>query len=134
MKLIQYVTAYMALAALVKKEFPYETAYKIVSLKQRLAGKVDFYVAEEKKLVEKFAKKDADGAVVTRGAEFFYKGETDEEIGENRRAFERARAELGALDTGEEIEPITIRVPEDVRISPEAIEALDGIAVFEVIK
>ena len=134
MKLIQCVTAYIALSTLSKKEFSYDTSYKIVKLRQELASDVDFYAAEEKKLVERFAKLDETGAVAVRGGEFFYKGETEAELRENRAAFERARAELGAIEIDREIDTVSLVIPAGVRVSPETIEALGGLVEFEVEK
>ena len=132
MKLIQYIVAHTALVTLAKKEFPYAIAYKLVDLKRRIAPKVEFYAAEEHKLVERFGERDKDGKLIIKGSHFNCKGETPEEVADNVREYERLKLELNAVEDENAFEKITLKLPDDVCISPEVIEALDGFAVFEV--
>lgn len=132
MKLIQYITAHIALLTLTKKEFPYATAYKLVELKRRIAPKVEFYTEEERKLVERFAARDEKGKPVIKGTHFDCAGETTEEVAENIREYERLKQELNCVEDDEPIERVTLTLPHDICITPEVIEALEPFVSFEV--
>lgn len=132
MNLLNYVAAYTSLMILTKKEFPYKAAYELVKLKRKLAPKVEYYAAEEAKLVRRFAKCDERGEPIVNGTRFDCKGETPEEIAANTREFERLRRELGSVSDDEEIERVKITLPDDIKISPEVIESLEEFIDFEV--
>ncbi len=132
MKLIQYIVAHTALMTLSKKEFPYAIAYKLVELKRRIAPKVEFYGEEERKLVERFGERDEKGKLIIKGSHFNCKGETPDEVAANVREFEKLKAELNAVADEEAFEPVVLKLPEDVCISPEVIESLEGFVTFEV--
>ncbi len=132
MKLIQYVTAHVALMTLMKKEFPYAVAYKLVELKRRIAPKVEFYAEEEGKLVREYAKCNDKGKPDIKGDSFECKGDTPEEISANVKAYEQKKRELCAVEDEEDKTKIKIKLPENVCITPEVIEALDAFVEFEV--
>lgn len=134
MKLIQYITAHVALITLSKKEFPYASAYRLVELKRRIAPKVEFYAEEERKLVERFGERDEKGKLTIKGTRFVCKGDTPEAVEANVREYERLKLELNAVEDEEPWERITLELPEDVRVSPEVIEALETFICFEVAK
>lgn len=133
MNLLKYVAAYTSLVILMKKELPYKTAYELVKLKRQLAPKVEYYAAEESALVKRFAKCDERGEPIINGTRFDCRGDTPEEIAANTREFERLRLELGSVSDDEEIERVKITLPDDVKISPEVIEALYEFVDFEVV-
>lgn len=132
MKLIQYITAHVALMTLMKKEFPYAISYKLVALKRRIAPKVEFYAEEERKLVERFGERDEKGKLKISGSHFNCKGDTPEEVAANVREYERLKAELNAVDDDEPFEAITLKLPDDMCITPDVIESFDGFVKFEV--
>ena len=132
MKLIQYVTAHIALMTLMKKEFPYAASFKLVDLKRRIAPKVEFYTAEEQKLVCEYAKCDDKGRPIINGDRFDCRGETPEEVSANAKAYEKKKLELCSVEDEEEQAKIKLKLPENVCISPEVVEALDAFIEFEV--
>ena len=64
MYLIQCVNAYTAVLALAEKECDYKTSYALVMLKRKLQPHIEFFVAQEMELVERYARKDDDGNVI----------------------------------------------------------------------
>lgn len=123
MQLIQCVSAYLALIALSDKEYDYRTAHALTVLKRKLKPHVEFYTAEERKLVSEYAQKDDAGkAVFTPHGTFVFKdGAKPEEYAERR-------AELGAVEVGEEFAPVCASAPS--AISPAHLEALEGFVCF----
>ena len=132
MKLIQYVTAHIALMTIMKKEFPYAVAFRLVELKRRIAPKVEFYAEEERKLVERFAVKDDKGKPIINGSNFECAGSDPAEVAANVREYERLKQELCAVPDDEPSPGVKVKLPEDALISPEVIESLDGFIEFEV--
>lgn len=132
MKLIKYVNAHLALALLSKKEFPYSVSLKLVTLKKKIAPKVEFYSAEENKLAARYACKDEKGHPIISGGRFECVGDTDAERHANAKEFEAKRRELGLTDDDETFERVTVKVPEDFALSPESLEALSDFVEFEV--
>lgn len=132
MKLIQYVNAQIALGMLARKELPYSVSLKLVTLKRSIAPKVEFYIAEEKKLADRFARVGDNGKPAYTGGKFECAGDTPEEIHANTAEFERLRGELGMTEDDETPEKINVRVTEEFQITPEALEALEPFVSFEV--
>ncbi len=132
MKLIQYVNAHIALGMLARKELPYSVSLKLVTLKRSIAPKVEFYIAEEKKLADRFARVGDNGKPAYDGGKFECMGDTPEEIRANTVEFERLRGELGMTEDDEVPEKVNVRVPEDFSVTPEALEALEPFVSFEV--
>lgn len=130
MKLIQYVNAHIALGMLAKKELPYTISLKLVTLKRSIAPKVEFYVAEEKKLADRFARADDNGKPAYTGGRFECKGDTPDEVRANTAEFERLRDCLSMTEDDEAPEKVTVKVPEDFAVTPEALEALEPFIEF----
>lgn len=124
MYLIQCVNAYTAVLALAEKECDYNTAYALVMLKRKLQPHVDFFVAQEMELVEKYARKDDDGKVIMteRGGFVFADPSKAEE-------YETRRRQLGMVDVAGEFEPVCVPVP--ATITAIHLEALEGFLNFE---
>lgn len=123
MKLKKCVEAYAALLELMPKEWEYQTAYALASLKRQLQAAADFYMSEELRLVNEFAGRDKDGNIEWTGAGKF-------RFADPGRAGEylRRRAELGDVEVREEITPLRAPAPE--RISPAQLAALDAFIRF----
>ena len=130
MKLLQYVSAYIALLTLTKKEMPYAASYELVKLKQRIFPKVEYYTEEEKKLVNRFAQTDESGRPTIRNGSFTCKGDGERERAANTAEYERLRGDLGNVEDGDAIIKPVIRLPEDIRVSPEVLEALEPFVTF----
>lgn len=124
MTLKQCVEAYAALLELMPKEWEYQTAYALATLKRQLQPQADFYTGEEMRLVEEFAKRDGAGKIEWTGPGKF-------QFAEPSRAAEYAarRTELGNVEVREEMKPLRAPAPE--RISPALLVALDGFIDFE---
>ena len=77
----------------------------------------DFFVEEERKLVEEYAARDEDGRIrVNENGRFALRA------GACAADYEKARKELAETETGAEGEKIRVRAPET--ITPEQLEAL----------
>lgn len=117
MKLIEAVNAYMAAQALSREKMPYATALAVVKVKRATSDLKDFFVEEERKLVEEYAARDEDGRIrVNENGRFALRA------GACAADYEKARKELAETETGAEGEKIRVRAPET--ITPEQLEAL----------
>lgn len=124
MKLKQCVEAYTAILELIEKEWSYQTAHALVTLKRELKPHVDFYAQEEMRLVEKFAAKDEKGNILWTGNGTF-------SFMEKSMALEYAkqRETLGNVEVQEDFRKIKAPAPE--RIKPSQLDALIGFIEFE---
>lgn len=122
MLLIQCVTAYVVLRELMEKEYDYKTAYAIVTLARKLKPHVEFYSAEEVKLIERFAVKDEKNKVILEGNSWKLKDPADAE------EYRASILALGAVEVDEFNEPI--KVPAMPNIKPAHIDALLGFIEF----
>ena len=124
MFLIECVNAYMAVQALMEVECDYRTAHALVVLKKRLLPHVEFFSAEEMKLVEAYAARGEDGKVKMDGSRFVFAP------GADTAAYARRRAELGTVEVEEEF-PV-LHAPLPPKVKPVHIEALEKFIEFQV--
>ena len=125
MILLECVTAYMAVQALMEQAFPYKTAHALVMLKRALQPHVEFFSQEEMKLVEEFAEKD----VVNHKILWTDKGTFRFEAGKDPAEYARRRADLGAVEVEWGIE--RVKAPFSASITPAQLEALEKFIEFE---
>jgi len=121
------IRAHIALQALAKLQLPLKKAKQLYDLRQKLEPDSTFYSEEEKKLFERYALKDENGAPKVQGGLVTFPDTAA------RDDFER---EFDALRNGlTEIEVKVIHLTEedvgDQRISAEVIDMLDNIIKFE---
>lgn len=124
MYLKQCVDAYAAVAAMMEKEWDYETAHALVMLKRKLQPQVDFFAKEEMKLAKEYAKLDKKGNIIftERGTFPFREQDKAQEYAERR-------TRLGMVEAQEDFKPLRVPMPE--RITPAQLEALEGFLEFE---
>ena len=122
--LFDCVNAYTALMALHTQEWDYKSAYAIVTLKRKLQPHAEFFAEEEMKLVNEHAAKDENGKIVWTAT-----GKFQFENGEHVREYEAARKALGAVEVDEEFTPLRLPLPQ--RITPQHLEALENLIIFE---
>lgn len=124
MKLIECANAYMATLTLEHQEMDSKTAYALVRLKRKLRDDADFFLMEEKNLVEKYADRDENGEIIM---------ETPARVRiqdpEREKEYERARKELCEIEVQEELTPWHAPMPRSIQ--PVQLEALEGFIVFE---
>lgn len=124
MLILKAVTAYMAAMQLMEQELDYKTAHALVLLKSRLQPHVEFFSAQEMKLVQEYGKKDENGGVVyTEPGRFAL---SSPEAGAE---YSEKRLELAQVEIQEEWEKL--RVPQPERIKPAVLEALQDFLEFE---
>lgn len=123
MILIETVNAYVAILALMNKETDYKTAHALLMLKQRLSPHVEFFSAEEKKLVERFGQKDGEGNVILSGNRLVFAKDADP------KEYEQKRLELSGVEVPWIFAKVKIAPPSEIR--PIHIEALLPFIEFE---
>ena len=122
--LLQCVTAYAAVLALMRKEADYETAYALATLKRMLEPHVKFFCEEEMKLVHEYAEQDGSGGLkLTEDGGFVFR---DKALAPE---YARRRAELGEVEVREKFPRFTLPRPKS--ILPSHLEALDEFVGFE---
>ena len=114
MYLEQCTAAYAALLSLMKEKMEYKTAHAMVLLKRKLQPHVEFFVKQERKLMDEYAQKDEKGNVFR----------DPEQAGE----YAKRRSELCMVPLREKIKRITLPVPE--QITPDQLEALEPFFQF----
>lgn len=125
MKLIEATQAYLAAEEMGRNVWPYDLALALVKVKRATKADADFYVQEERRLVEQYAELDEKGRMrLTPARTFVFKDPT--KGGE----YEAARRELGETPAGEYGKPFPLRVKAPAAIKPEHIEALEGFIAF----
>ena len=112
------ITAYTTLTALRKKVRGKE-ALDLFRLKNALQTNIDFQAEEEGKLVADFGGKVTDG------------GQIIIEDPEKRAEFQKAMAELGAMECEVAADPVKVSLDRNPDINLGEIEALDGFVTFE---
>ena len=132
MKLINYANAHMALTVLSKAQLPVSNAYAVYKLRRDIAPKADFFVAREREIISKYGAKRNDGSIDIRDGKVAILGDTEAERADNLAAYNRERDALCNIDENEVLCKPVIRLPADIRITPEMIEAIEAVAVIEV--
>lgn len=123
MYLDQCTNAYAALLSLMKEKMDYQTAHAMVLLKRKLQPHVEFFVKQERRLMDEYAEKDEKGNVVlTERGTFRFRN--PEQAGE----YAKRRSELCMVPLREKIKRITLPVPE--QITPDQLEALEPFFQF----
>lgn len=117
---IQVISAYKAVLRLSETAFPYKTARSVAGLKNRLAEEVETISAAEKAIVEKYG-----GTISKNGAISIEDQEQAEKCADALNEFRNQDDDirLPHVDLS--------KFSDNVRISPAAIDALEGIVIFE---
>lgn len=123
MKLKKIVDAYNVLNKMADHIYDYKTAYKLFGINKRLKVHAEFFAAEEMKLVEKYAEKNASGRPVIRSDGRFNYADEEAKI-----AFLEESAALGDVeaDWSEDV----LKLSAAPMISVRQLEALDGFVEF----
>ena len=124
MKLIQCVNAYTAVLALKRQEMDCKTAYALVKLKRKLQADVEFFLKEEKDLIDTYADRDEEGKIIWENPLRIQIHDP-----EKRKEYENKRTELCEIEVQEELKPW--RAPMPKAIQPVHLEALEGLIEFE---
>ncbi len=121
MKLESVVHAYIALGLLMETEMDYADAHALLMLYRKFRPHIDFYVSEEAKLVQQYAKKNEQGkAIIAENGGFCL--EDPQKFAE----YTNQKCALGNVEV--EIEPVNIHAPK--RISAKILDSLDGAVQF----
>lgn len=119
MKLGKIAAAAKPLFELCATPLDYKSAHALMTLRCALKPHLDFYAAEQMKLMNKYGEKDEEGKLVWKSAATF--SLTD------AAAYAQEMRKLGDVDA--DVEPVTIKPPE--KISADTIEALEGMVIFD---
>lgn len=116
----QIANAYKAVVRLSGSVFPYKTARSLARLKRRLSEEVDAVSAAERAIVEnRGGNVKSDGGIYIKGND-----EVDKLVAElNQFRMQEDEVELPTVDISKYVDVL--------QISPNDIEALDGIVIFE---
>lgn len=121
MKLIKCVHAYAAILELSNKDMDCKSAYALMKLERQLKDHVEFFLKEERKLAEQYAKKE-DGKPVFTDTGFEYEDPSKrEEYNEKHRELENLDVDFrkfGSLKLDS--------------MTPRQMDALDGFIKIEV--
>ena len=123
MKLSKIIAAYNVLETMTNHLYDYKVAYQLYTLKKDMLPHVQFYAAEELKMVEKYAEKNENGKAVIRA--------------DGKFNFMSAEAKEGFLADSEALGNVTadwsrevLKLPIAPMISMKQLEALDGFIEF----
>lgn len=123
MKLKRIVDAYFVLAKMADHIYDYKTAHKLFTLNKELKVHAEFYSAEQLKLAEKYAEKNADGiAIIKADGKFNYADEESKEL------FIKATNALGDVEV--EFGNAVLKLAVTPMVSMRQLEALDGFVEF----
>lgn len=115
------VAAYKALERIKSQQMSWKLSYWVTKLRQKLQAQVEFQQECEIKLVEKY------GATVDEN------GRVQLKTKEEAKAFDNEWAEIGNIQlTDLKITPAVVTEAENLKISPEDMEALDGFVEFDM--
>ncbi len=121
MKLIEAVNANLAAQEMSRQRLPYDLALAVVKVKRATADETDFFLREERALVEEYADTDENGNIrMTGNGRFALRGSAQE--------YEKKRKALADTETKIDFTPIEVTAPAEIK--PALIEALDGFLVF----
>lgn len=123
MKLSKIIAAYNVLETMTNHLYDYKVAYQLYTLKKDMVPHVQFYAAEELKMVEKYAEKSENGKAVIRA--------------DGKFNFMSVEAKEGFLADSEALGNVTadwsrevLKLPIAPMISMKQLEALDGFIEF----
>ena len=123
MKLSKIIAAYNVLETMTNHLYDYKVAYQLYTLKKDMVSHVQFYAAEELKMVEKYAEKNENGKAVIQP--------------DGKFNFMSAEAKEGFLADSEALGNVTadwsrevLKLPITPMISMKQLEALDGFIEF----
>ena len=123
MKLSKIIAAYTVLETMTNHLYDYKVAYQLYTLKKDMVPHVQFYAAEELKMVEKYAEKNENGKAVIQP--------------DGKFNFMSAEAKEGFLADSEALGNVTadwsrevLKLPITPMISMKQLEALDGFIEF----
>lgn len=123
MKLIQCITAFVAVKSLAEQKTDYRSAYNLMLLKRDLAAQTEFYAEKERQLADEFGRRGADGhAIIGADGRFALEDTT------RAPEYVRRHAELDALDVEWNAPVRKLSFPESV--TPAQLEALEGFVEF----
>ncbi len=111
------IAAYKALESLSKQALPIKEAYALHKLRAKLKSAWDFQIEQENKLVERLKPKADSGKL------FF-------QTTEDALTWQDEMTAISSMENDIEFTPVNIGMTDDLRISPDDIEALDGFVVF----
>lgn len=121
MKLIEAVNANLAAQEMSQQRLPYGLALAVVKVKRATADETDFFLREERALVEEYADTDENGNIrMTGNGRVALRGSAQE--------YEKKRKALADTETKIDFAPIEVTAPAEIK--PALIEALDGFLVF----
>ena len=129
MKIINLLNAKDAIQALSEKRFTsFKKVRELVELKKTVDSEVEFYVSEERKIVDAYAHKDDNGnPIILEG------GRVQLDTIESKNAFEKEVFELRNLEV-DKIKPITLKTSDfrnnDDIPTPAEVLVLEGIVNF----
>lgn len=122
MKLGKIAAAAKPLFELCATAMDYKSAHALMTLRNSLKPHLDFYAAEQMKLVNKYGEKDEEGKLVWKSAATFSLASLADAA-----VYAQEMRDLGDVDV--DVEPVTIKPPE--KISADMIEALEGMVIFD---
>jgi hypothetical protein len=119
MKIQQMLNSFSTLEKVVELNLPFKKAYKIYSLIKKINEERDFFIKEERKLVDKF------------NAEILENGNIKFNSAEDQENFLKDQAEILGYEV-EGFEPIELSFDDlgDAKISPKEIMQLEGVINF----
>lgn len=119
MKQIQLVEAYKTLKKMANIPMDITTSFKLMKLKKRLEEYYQFEEQEEMKMFNEFH-----GELINDGRSMQFPTQED------ANAFSKKWQELKDMEVEIEIEPIPVMLDQDIRLTIQDMEALDGFIQF----
>lgn len=115
----QVIEAYRALERLSMQPVPIKTAYQLHKLRRTLKTEWDFQTERERALLDELKP-----TAINRDKVTFRTAQDAEK-------WKHEMAELDAVESEAEYDPVTVYMTEDMRIAPRDIDMLDGFVIFE---
>lgn len=115
--LISIIRAFRPLCALMDEPLDYQTAFSLVRFRKELIPHVEFFNDTERKLIEKYARKNEKGEVVFDGGQYMIDAQVRDEF----------------LKKKSELDGVTVDIPDmKLKKAPESIKPSDLEALMEI--
>lgn len=114
----QVINGYKALTDIGNQTLPAKTSYALYKIRLAMKPVWDFQLEQEKQMMDKYGSQDENGNMIIKDAE-------------GKEKVQRMFEELIAMEEDINIEPIHIKLPDDIHITIDQFEALAPFVIFD---
>ena len=119
MKQGKIIEAYRVIKNMAQESFPLPVAYSLYKIRKAMEPQADFQIEREKSLIEEFNGHPGENGMINFGES------------EVAKKFLEKIKELEEMEVEFDFEPVHIPLTENINITPNDIDKLDGFVIFE---